>query len=205
MPVEWDEINAAWGQAVLLLYTMAQASKCNPNSLLLACPCTVLLILHPSMDCLILRPCAHAKSKCYNALTLAAFRAMLLPSSPAQACNVSLSPYKLMPMGSHPRVADKHSTYDLFGPVNKLWSHKYDKAMISFLACLKEFGQAAHNEDMAAGRQEPFKFPFPVDGDKVGGTFALWLRRTERQGAKQPNDQRMQRRNPSHVARHAAG
>ena len=23
-PVEWDEINAAWGQAVLLLHTMAQ-------------------------------------------------------------------------------------------------------------------------------------------------------------------------------------
>lgn len=81
---------------------------------------------------------------------------------------MNLSPYKLMPMGSHPRVADKHSTYDLFGPVNKLWSHKYDKAMISFLACLKEFGQAAHNEDVAVGKQEPFKFPFPIDGDKVG-------------------------------------
>lgn len=24
IPVEWDEINAAWGQAVLLLHTMAQ-------------------------------------------------------------------------------------------------------------------------------------------------------------------------------------
>jgi len=26
--VEWDEINAAWGQAVLLLHTMAQVSSC---------------------------------------------------------------------------------------------------------------------------------------------------------------------------------
>lgn len=26
-PVEWDEINAAWGQAVLLLHTMAQVSQ----------------------------------------------------------------------------------------------------------------------------------------------------------------------------------
>ncbi len=25
VPVEWDEINAAWGQAVLLLHTMSQA------------------------------------------------------------------------------------------------------------------------------------------------------------------------------------
>jgi hypothetical protein len=28
-PVEWDEINAAWGQAVLLLHTMAQQAKLN--------------------------------------------------------------------------------------------------------------------------------------------------------------------------------
>ena len=27
-PVEWDEINAAWGQAVLLLYTMSQVRVC---------------------------------------------------------------------------------------------------------------------------------------------------------------------------------
>ncbi len=33
-PVEWEEINAAWGQAVLLLHTMAQVDYdcllCNP-------------------------------------------------------------------------------------------------------------------------------------------------------------------------------
>ena len=28
-PVEWDEINAAWGQTVLLLKTMAQVSTCS--------------------------------------------------------------------------------------------------------------------------------------------------------------------------------
>lgn len=28
-PVEWDEINAAWGQAVLLLHTMSQQCKLN--------------------------------------------------------------------------------------------------------------------------------------------------------------------------------
>ena len=37
-------------------------------------------------------------------------------------------------MGSHPRVvADKRATYDLFGPVNKLWSANYDRAMACFL------------------------------------------------------------------------
>ncbi len=29
-PVEWDETNAAWGQVVLLLYTMAQVSDPEP-------------------------------------------------------------------------------------------------------------------------------------------------------------------------------
>lgn len=28
-PVDWNEINAAWGQAVLLLHTMAQQCKLN--------------------------------------------------------------------------------------------------------------------------------------------------------------------------------
>lgn len=51
--------------------------------------------------------------------------------------------YRLLPMGSHPRVADKRGTYDLFGPVNKLWGGGYDKAMSVFLACLKEFGDFA--------------------------------------------------------------
>eukprot|EP00877_Chromochloris_zofingiensis_P002894 jgi/Chrzof1/12605/Cz07g00210.t1 len=106
--VEWDEINAAWGQAVLLLHTMAQS------------------------------------------------------------CKLNFSAYRLLPMGSHPRVADKRSTYDLFGPVNKLWSANYDKAMVCYLACLKEFGDFARARDVSEGKQQPFEFPFPVEGDKVG-------------------------------------
>lgn len=31
VPVEWDEVNAAWGQAVLLLHTMAQV-RCREKS-----------------------------------------------------------------------------------------------------------------------------------------------------------------------------
>ncbi len=74
--VEWDEINAAWGQAVLLLSTIAQV------------------------------------------------------------CKLSFT-HRLMPMGSYPRIADKKSTYDLFGPVSKLYCTSYDRAMICFLACIK--------------------------------------------------------------------
>ncbi len=83
VPVEWDEINAAWGQSVLLLHTMAQA------------------------------------------------------------CQITFSAYRLVPMGSHPRVADRRGTYDLFGPVSKLWAQSYDRAMVIYLACLREFGEFA--------------------------------------------------------------
>ena len=45
-PVEWNEINAAWGQAVLLLHTMAQQCKLNFSckfgdvaAVHYACPC----------------------------------------------------------------------------------------------------------------------------------------------------------------------
>lgn len=54
-------------------------------------------------------------------------------------------------MGSHPRVADKKSTYDLFGPP-KLWSGNYDKGMMCYLACLEEFAMFARNHDHAAGK-----------------------------------------------------
>ncbi|KIZ01315.1 Beclin-1-like protein, partial [Monoraphidium neglectum] len=108
VPVEWDEINAAWGQAVLLLHTMAQA------------------------------------------------------------CQITFSAYRLLPMGSHPRVADRRGTYDLFGPVSKLWAQSYDRAMAIYLACLREFGDFARARDIAESRSPAFEFPFPVEGDKVG-------------------------------------
>ena len=111
MPVGWDEINAAWGQAVLLLHTMASA------------------------------------------------------------CRLTFASHRLLPMGSHPRVADRRgATHDLFGPVGRLWAGGYDRAAAGFLACLAEFGDFARARDAAEGRPPPhFAFPFPVDGDRVGG------------------------------------
>jgi hypothetical protein len=59
------------------------------------------------------------------------------PPPPAAAA------YRLLPMGSHPRVADRRGAYDLFGPVSKLWAQSYDRAMAIYLACLREFGDFA--------------------------------------------------------------
>lgn len=110
VPVEWDEINAAWGQACLLLFTMAQM------------------------------------------------------------CRFTFS-YKILPMGSHPRIADGRASYDLFGPVNLFWSTRYDKAMALFLTCLKEFGEFAHAKDRAADvpPEKCFQLPYKIEVDKVHG------------------------------------
>jgi hypothetical protein len=64
---------------------------------------------------------------------------------------LTFSTARLLPMGSHPRVADRRTTYDLFGPVSKLWSSNYDRAMVAYLGCLKEFGNFAARRDAEEG------------------------------------------------------
>jgi beclin len=88
-----------------------------------------------------------------------------------QACGVTFTTARLLPMGSHPRIQDKRNMYDLFGPVSKLWSANYDKAMVCFLGCLREFGDHAAAQDRAWAVDQPFTaYPFTIDGDKVGTT-----------------------------------
>lgn len=50
---------------------------------------------------------------------------------------MTFSQYRLLPMGSHPRIADSKGTHDLFGPVNRFLCINYDRAVVCFLACLK--------------------------------------------------------------------
>eukprot|EP00850_Spirogloea_muscicola_P001988 SM000007S20948 [mRNA] locus=s7:1144136:1146996:+ [translate_table: standard] len=123
IPVEWDEINAAWGQACLLLFTMAHL------------------------------------------------------------CRVTFS-YRILPMGSYPRIADSKDTYNLFGPVNIFWSTRYDKAMVFYLACLKEFADFAHARDRAAELppgQSCFQLPYKIENDEVNGfTIKQSFNREER-------------------------
>eukprot|EP00850_Spirogloea_muscicola_P002932 SM000011S19110 [mRNA] locus=s11:954007:957116:- [translate_table: standard] len=122
-PVEWDEINAAWGQACLLLFTMAHL------------------------------------------------------------CRLTFS-YRILPMGSYPRIADSKDTYNLFGPVNIFWSTRYDKAMVFYLACLKEFADFAHARDRAAELppgQSCFQLPYKIENDEVNGfTIKQSFNREER-------------------------
>jgi len=111
-PVPWDEINAAWGLAVLLLAAMARSAR----------------------------------------VTFTGAR-------------------RLLPLGSRARVADARGTHDLFGPVSRLWTAPYDRAVAAYVGCLAEFGEFARARDLAEGRAPPFEFPFAVDGaaGTVGG------------------------------------
>ena len=119
-PVEWDEINAAWGMACLLLSTMARAA------------------------------------------------------------GLTFRRYALKPLGSFSKVREngKGVEYELYGPVNILSSHRYDKAMTGFLSCLKEFAEFARESDLSSETRadgsssdgaNAFKLPYDIDGDKIDG------------------------------------
>ncbi|KAH7860060.1 hypothetical protein Vadar_008659 [Vaccinium darrowii] len=111
IPVEWDEINAAWGQACLLLHTMAQ---------------------------------------------------YFWPKFSYQI--------KVLPMGSYPRIMDSNNNaYELYGPVNLLWSTRYGEAMTLFLTCLKEFAEFANFEDKENNipLEKWFKLPYKIVNNRV--------------------------------------
>ena len=112
VPVEWDEINAAWGMACLLLHTMATAAKMPP------------------------------------------FRS-----------------FALKPLGSFSKLVDRKSKaeYELYGPVNILSSHKYDRAMFGFLQCLREFAEFASEVDRELGAEPRFELPYHIEGDTIDG------------------------------------
>eukprot|EP00850_Spirogloea_muscicola_P024819 SM001576S01998 [mRNA] locus=s1576:1073:1891:- [translate_table: standard] len=101
----------------------------------------------------------------------------------AHLCRLTFS-YRILPMGSYPRIADSKDTYNLFGPVNIFWSTRYDKAMVFYLACLKEFADFAHARDRAAELppgQSCFQLPYKIENDEVNGfTIKQSFNREER-------------------------
>ena len=101
-PVEWPEINAAWGQVVLLLHTMV-------------------------------------KQKGFE-----------------------FQNRELKPMGSFSQIVEGTETLDLHNSSG--WFTSFDRGMIAFLQCLKEFGEYAESSDSS------FKLPYHIEGDKIGAT-----------------------------------
>jgi hypothetical protein len=101
--VEWAEINAAWGEAALLLDTMVRH----------------------------------------------------------EIDFIFTTDKQLSPNGSFSQIVDGGKRLDLYGSrLSKVST--FDKGMVAFLQCLKEFG------DYAEARDPNFKLPFHVEGDKIG-------------------------------------
>jgi beclin 1 len=98
--VEWNEINAAWGQAALLLYILARHKK------------------------------------------------------------VVFTKYRIAPMGSFSKmelVGDSTTSYELYGGGGGLfWASRFDKAMVAFLHCMKEYAEYLVQQD--ASFELPYKY-----------------------------------------------
>ena len=68
---------------------------------------------------------------------------------------------QVSPNGSFSQIVDQGKRLDLFGSrLSKVST--YDKGMVCFFQCLKEFGDHAEAVD------HNFKLPFTIEGDKIG-------------------------------------
>ena len=81
----------------------------------------------------------------------------------ARLRRVKFTAYTLRPVGSFSKVEDaKGHAYELYGPVNILSSHRYDKAMVGFITCLKEFAAHCAECDVRNGVTPPFELPYTI-------------------------------------------
>lgn len=143
--VEWDEINAAWGQVGRVQARGVARNTAAPVALQAngTARWTGRAIQQPLC-------CAFLPSICppthpptppppspppppppprHHA------QAVLLLATLAKACGATFRQYRLLPMGSYPRVADARTTYDLYGPVSKFLCTSYDKAQVHACLC----------------------------------------------------------------------
>ncbi|KAF8762426.1 hypothetical protein HU200_009386 [Digitaria exilis] len=160
--VDWDEINAAWGQAALLLHTMAQ-------------------YFTPKFQYPLFLSLSRSSNSILSAWLISTFSKRKYCYEVPEHCHRYR--IKIHPMGSYPRVTDIHNnTYELFGPVNLFWSTRFDKAMTWFLTCLQEFAEFAISLDKENNvpPEKSLKLPYKIDGDKVGShTIVLSFNKNE--------------------------
>ncbi|KAF7154161.1 hypothetical protein RHSIM_Rhsim01G0172100 [Rhododendron simsii] len=140
--VGWDEKNAAWGQACLLLHTMAQYFQPEFSypfygNMHLYCV---------SMETILL-----LKFSCVSQL-----KVMQISDLP---CSSVCTPGQTMLRNIGTELIELPLKY---GPVNLFWSTRYDEAMKLFLTCLKEFAEFANSKDKENNipPEKCFKLPF---------------------------------------------
>ncbi|GAB5581104.1 beclin-1 isoform X1 [Prionailurus iriomotensis] len=153
VPVEWNEINAAWGQTVLLLHALANKMGLKFQSLVLSS--------------------AAARTLVHN--TPRVFCLWRLPSASGR-----LLLYRLVPYGNHSyleSLTDKSKELPLYcsGGLRFFWDNKFDHAMVAFLDCVQQF-----KEEVEKGETR-FCLPYRMDVEKgkiedtggSGGSYSI--------------------------------
>ncbi|KAE9463110.1 hypothetical protein C3L33_04982, partial [Rhododendron williamsianum] len=172
--VGWDEKNAAWGQACLLLHTMAQYFQ--PKF-------SYPFYRNMHLSCVSIETILLLKLRCVSQLKVMQISDQPCSSvcTPGQTMLRNIGTelielplkyrIKVLPMGSYSRIMDsRNNKYELYGPVNLFWSTRYDEAMKLFLTCLKEFAEFANSKDKENNipPEKCFKLPFKIENDRVG-------------------------------------
>lgn len=150
-PVEWNEINAAWGLSCMLLSALERRLQQQQQQHIYSGP-------HDQNCNNSCTDIVNAKDGQNNGEE---------ESSGSGSGRFHFSKYRLVPMGSFSRVetANGSTGWDLYGGGGGLfWQSKFDKAMLGFLHCLKEMGDYA-----AVQSGNKFELPYRIDQDKIGG------------------------------------
>lgn len=162
-PVDWPEINAAWGQALLLVVTVADK----------------LAYKFEGYEPLPMGSTSKIVSYDY-------------PSPASSRLTAAAADQAQQQRRSGPPPAPKKTVLELYssGDITSHlpWNRKFDKGMIAFLELVRQLGAHVHQQtlmkDGGGGGGEypaaaPLALPYKIDGDKIGddriGHFSIKL------------------------------
>ncbi|SNX86168.1 related to Beclin 1 [Melanopsichium pennsylvanicum] len=160
-PVEWNEINAAWGQTALLLDVLARKLGIAFKGYRLI----------PKGSFSVVYRYENSKSQhASSASTCSNSNSSFLPAPSQSAVNESHADVKAQEGGAEDesgKNAEK-AVYELYGSSEwqigrLLQSRRFDHAQTGFLACLKQVLDKAERED-----QGGFRAPHGINKDKIG-------------------------------------
>ncbi|OAA68176.1 autophagy protein [Niveomyces insectorum RCEF 264] len=150
-PVDWPEINAAWGHALLLLVTVADKLNfrfANYEPLPMGSTSRIVRYDTPSPSSSRLGGAAGGVGSGFGGAAGALSRASAPPPAPKK------------------HVLELYSSGDM--PLGLTFMHRrFDNAMVAFLELVRQLGVFVHQQTSAEG-QHPLSLPYHIDGDKIG-------------------------------------
>ncbi|ROT39328.1 autophagy protein Apg6 [Sodiomyces alkalinus F11] len=144
-PVDWPEINAAWGHALLLLVTVAEKLDYRFDGLEPLPMGSTSRIIRYEL------PSPAASSR--------------LVGGASQRGVAPVQPLPLPPPPPPPKkhVLELYSTGDL--PLLTFMHRKFDNAMVAFLELVRQLGAFVHRQTAAEGH--PLTLPYKIEGDRI--------------------------------------